>query len=106
MKSSENLSCQGISTSRTDKRTFYILSYPSVVLLFFFFFLPDCSNNNVKIGLAGQVLRTLPVDTKTFLSGNVRCSTDKSSIYTCIDATLTAEVIAEEAERFGSTNII
>ncbi len=100
----------------TNKRTFDSLSSLFVVLLISSLF-PNCSNDNVKIGLVEQVLHPPLMDTKTSLFGNVRCNTDEPTVYTCINATLTAEAITEEAEgdsffqhikteRSGSAHII
>ncbi|XCN73148.1 MAG: hypothetical protein Q3M24_23240 [Candidatus Electrothrix aestuarii] len=85
------------SFSCTNKRTFDSLSSLFVVLLISSFF-PNFSNNNVKIGLVGQMTCLPPAKTKIFLSGNVRRNTDNLPVYTCINATLTAEAITEEAE--------
>ncbi|MCI5162024.1 MAG: hypothetical protein D3917_08360 [Candidatus Electrothrix sp. AX5] len=63
-----------------------------------FLFFPNYSNDNVKIGLVGQMTCLPPAETKIFLSGNVRRNMDEPPVYTCINATLTAEAITEEAE--------
>jgi hypothetical protein len=115
VKSSENVSCQDTASNRNDKRTSYNLSCLLVVLLISSFF-PDCSNNNVTIDPAGQVLRSPPLDTKNFLSGNIQYNTDESFIHPGIDTILTAEVMPEqfkatlffqhiETELFGFANL-
>ena len=51
------------SFSCTNKRTFDSLSSLFVVLLISSLF-PNCSNNNVKIGLVGQMACLSPAETK------------------------------------------
>ncbi|MCI5166394.1 MAG: hypothetical protein D3903_09915 [Candidatus Electrothrix sp. GM3_4] len=101
MQSSGNLFRQGSLSNRSRKFVFFCFSYPLVFLLTLFF-ITGCSDDNVKVELAGQIDRSLPAGMMVCLdiSGNGTCDANEPSARTNADGTYSVIIPAESLGLF------